>query len=83
MRACAAGVLLSACVEHVAAASIPFRRVRASSVWPPRAATVLDAGDPFGFQDLNSNVYAAEIVVQGASFTVHRFIYFILFIKLK
>ncbi|EKM55233.1 uncharacterized protein PHACADRAFT_195260 [Phanerochaete carnosa HHB-10118-sp] len=66
---CAAGALLAACVWHAAAVNIPFRRVATSPAPRSRVAAVYDVGDPFGFQNLNNNVYAAEIIVQGANFT--------------
>ncbi|GJE87016.1 A1 family peptidase [Phanerochaete sordida] len=70
MRACAAaGVVVAACVCSVAAVDIPFRRLRTTPARNSRAAAVLDPGDPFAFQNLNNNVYAAEIVVQGVNFT--------------
>ena len=76
MRACAAATLVvTACVAHVTAVDIPFRRVRGTTSGRPSraAAAVLDATDPFGFMNLNNNVYVADIFVQGVNFTVCMF----------
>ena len=69
MKAAVAGIA-AACAWHATAVNIPFRKIRTSPARHARAVAAIDADDLFGFQNLNNNVYAAEITVQGVDFTV-------------
>lgn len=68
MKAAVVGIV-AACAWHATAVNIPFRRIRTFPARHARAVATLNADDLFGFQNLNNNVYAAEITVQGVNFT--------------